>query len=74
MNTIDLNKLQHFINQNDIPIIKGKPKTFLGIAKQPHYENVLSNIYAFYFDVLVIEFEAPLSTEFCFSDTEISCV
>lgn len=51
MNNIELNKLQNFLNQNDIPIIKGKPKTFLGIAKQPHYENVLSNIYAFYFDV-----------------------
>ena len=51
MNAIDLNKLQYFLTRNDIPIIKGKPKTFLGIAKQPHYENVLSNIYAFYFDV-----------------------
>ena len=51
MNEIELNTLQSFLNQNDIPLIKGKPKTFLGIAKQPHYENVLSNIYAFYFDV-----------------------
>ena len=48
---INLQLLQSFLNENDIPIIKGKPKTFLGIAKQPHYENVLSNIYAFYFDV-----------------------
>ncbi len=47
---IDLQSLQTFLNENDIPIIKGKPKTFLGIAKQPHYENVISNIYAFYFD------------------------
>ena len=46
-----LEQLQSFLNQNDIPKIKGKPKTFLGIAKQPHYENVLSNIYAFYFNV-----------------------
>lgn len=46
-----LTQLQTFLNENDIPKIKGKPKTFLGIAKQPHYENVLSNIYAFYFDV-----------------------
>lgn len=51
MNKIELNILQSFLNQNDIPIIKGKPKTFLGIAKQPHYENVMSNIYAFYFDI-----------------------
>ena len=48
---VDLLQLQSFLNQNEIPIIKSKPKTFLGIAKQPHYENVLSNIYAFYFDV-----------------------
>ncbi|WP_026706628.1 PD-(D/E)XK nuclease family protein [Flavobacterium soli] len=50
MDNINLKALQIFLNQNDIPIIKGKPKTFLGIAKQPHYENVTSNIYAFYFD------------------------
>lgn len=49
MDKIALNILQAFLNQNDIPIIKGKPKTFLGIAKQPHYENVMSNIYAFFF-------------------------
>ena len=42
--------LQRFLNENDIPVIKGKPKTFLGIAKQPHYEDVLTNWYAFYFD------------------------
>ncbi|GAA4242828.1 PD-(D/E)XK nuclease family protein [Winogradskyella damuponensis] len=48
---IDLESLQAFLDKNEIPKIKGKPKTFLGIAKQPHYENVLSNIYAFYFNV-----------------------
>lgn len=48
---MDLKQLQTFLNDNEIPKIKGKPKTFLGIAKQPHYENVLSNIYAFYFNV-----------------------
>jgi hypothetical protein len=47
----NLEQLQTFLNQSEIPKIKGKPKTFLGIAKQPHYENVLSNIYAFYFNV-----------------------
>jgi hypothetical protein len=47
----NIEELQIFINQHEIPKIKGKPKTFLGIAKQPHYENVLSNIYAFYFNV-----------------------
>lgn len=51
MNKVLLTALQTFLNQNEIPKIKGKPKTFLGIAKQPHYENVWSNIYAFYFDV-----------------------
>ncbi|WP_452219288.1 PD-(D/E)XK nuclease family protein [Lacinutrix undariae] len=48
---MNLEQLQTFLNQNEIPKIKGKPKTFLGIAKQPHYENVLSNMYAFYFNV-----------------------
>ncbi len=53
MKVIDLKleELQTFLDQNEIPKIKGKPKTFLGIAKQPHYENVMSNIYAFYFRV-----------------------
>ncbi|WP_374542193.1 PD-(D/E)XK nuclease family protein [Flavobacterium sp.] len=51
MDKVLLTALQTFLNQNEIPKIKGKPKTFLGIAKQPHYENVWSNIYAFYFDV-----------------------
>ena len=48
---MDLTLLQKFLDNNSIPKIKEKQKTFLGIAKQPHYENVLSNIYAFFFDV-----------------------
>ena len=47
----NMEQLQAFLEKADIPKIKTKPKTFLGIAKQPHYENVLSNLYAFYFDV-----------------------
>lgn len=47
---ISLVQLQEFLNNTDIPKIKKQPKTFLGIAKQPHYENVMSNILAFYFD------------------------
>lgn len=43
--------LETFLATHNIPKIKGKPKTFLGISKQPHYENVLSNIYAFFFNV-----------------------
>lgn len=43
--------LEDFLDHNVIPKIKKRPKTFLGIAKQPHYENVMSNIYAFYFNV-----------------------
>ncbi|WP_194852328.1 PD-(D/E)XK nuclease family protein [Nonlabens antarcticus] len=46
----ELNQLQDFLDQNEIPKSKKRPKTFLGIAKQPHYENVLSNMYAFFFD------------------------
>lgn len=48
---MDLNSLQHFLDTHEIPKTRKKPKTFLGISKQPHYENVLSNIYAFFFDV-----------------------
>lgn len=48
---MDLSSLQFFLNQSNIPQLKKSPKTFLGIAKQPHYENVISNIYAFFFSV-----------------------
>lgn len=48
---MDIQSLEKFLNNNVIPKIKKRPKTFLGIAKQPHYENVMSNIYAFYFNV-----------------------
>ncbi|PKR79548.1 hypothetical protein CW751_14455 [Brumimicrobium salinarum] len=48
---MNIKSLQTFLDSHEIPRIKKKPKTFLGIAKQPHYENVLSNIYAFYFNV-----------------------
>lgn len=48
---MDIKALEDFLNQNIIPKIKKRPKTFLGIAKQPHYENVMSNIYAFYFNI-----------------------
>ncbi len=42
--------LQKFLETADIPIPEKKPKTLLEIARQPHYENVISSIYAFYFD------------------------
>jgi hypothetical protein len=48
---MNLKDLEEFLNHNVIPRIKRRPKTFLSIAKQPHYENVMSNIYAFYFNV-----------------------
>ncbi len=48
---MNLIALEDFLDHNIIPKIKKRPKTFLGIAKQPHYENVMSNIYAFYFNV-----------------------
>jgi len=43
-------KLSQFLETAPIPKVRKQPKTFLGIARQPHYENVISNIYAFYFD------------------------
>lgn len=45
---IDYSKIK--LNPSDIPVIIKQKKTFLGIAKQPHYENVMSNILAFYFN------------------------
>jgi hypothetical protein len=48
---MNIQVLEDFLDHNVIPKIKKRPKTFLGIAKQPHYENVMSNIYAFYFKV-----------------------
>lgn len=48
---VEIATLETFLSGATIPEIKPQPKTFLGIAKQPHYENVISNIYAFYFDV-----------------------
>ncbi|WMN06118.1 hypothetical protein QYS48_31660 [Marivirga arenosa] len=41
------NDLSDFLKSNEIPSVKQQPKTFLEIARQPHYENVISNIYAF---------------------------
>jgi len=46
----DFSVLEDFLNSHEIPSVKQQPKTFLEIARQPHYENVISNIYAFYFD------------------------
>lgn len=48
---MNIQTLEEFLSKNTIPKIKKRPKTFLGIAKQPHYENVMSNIYAFYFTI-----------------------
>lgn len=48
---MNIQALEDFLDHNVIPKIKKRPKTFLGIAKQPHYENVMSNICAFYFKV-----------------------
>lgn len=46
---MNLAQLHSFLERAEIPEVKKPPKTFLGIAKQPHYENVMSNIYAFFF-------------------------
>lgn len=34
-----------------LDVCQSPPKTFLEITRQPHYENVITNLYAFYFDV-----------------------
>lgn len=48
---MNLDSLQFFLNTHEIPKVKKKPKTFLSISEQPHYENVISNIYAFFFNL-----------------------
>ena len=47
---MDIKKLEYFFNKNIIPKKLELPLTFLGISKQPHYENVISNIYAFFLE------------------------
>lgn len=46
-----LSDLSTFFEQFEIPQVEKREKTFLEISQQPHYENVLSNIYAFFFRV-----------------------
>jgi len=48
---MDLTQLQAFFDKNLIPSVPERIKTFLEIARQPHYENVISNIYSFFFDI-----------------------
>ncbi len=43
-----IHELTNFLKENNIPAIEKKETTFLEIARQPHYENVISNIYAFF--------------------------
>lgn len=45
-----LEELRIFLLETDIPKVPKRPLTFLEISKQAHYENVWSNIYAFFFD------------------------
>lgn len=44
-------KLTTYLNNLVIPDISIKPLTFLDISGQPHYENVISSLYAFFFNV-----------------------
>ena len=50
MSNLSFTTLMDFITVETIPNKQYYSKTFLEIANQPHYENVISNIYAFYFD------------------------
>ncbi len=47
---MNIEALKDLLDKNIIPEKTKTPLTFLAIAKQPHYENVISNIYAFYLD------------------------
>lgn len=46
---LNIMSLREFLIKNSIPISRPNPKTFLEISKQPHYENVITNILAFFF-------------------------
>lgn len=50
---MELPELQHFLDKyvGLIPVYSKPKKTYLEITKQPHYENVISNMYAFFFNV-----------------------
>jgi len=48
---MDIENLNNVFSKIEVPKIKKRAKTFLGISKQPNYENVCSNIYAFFFDI-----------------------
>ncbi len=49
MTNENISALDNFLKKEVIPPVKDKPLTFLGITKQPHFETVWSNIYAFFF-------------------------
>src|SRR5688572_2107064 len=46
---MDLNEIKSFLEKGIIKV-KQKETTFLDIAGFPHYENVISNIYAYFFN------------------------
>ena len=48
---ISLNELSNLLKKSADIQIKTKVKTFFDVSGYPHYENVLSNILAFFFDV-----------------------
>jgi len=47
VDNLSLQELSEFLNGN-LPQPKAKSPTFLQLAEMPHYENVISNIYAFF--------------------------
>jgi hypothetical protein len=46
-----MGQIENLLNNLEIPDAPKFEKSFLGIAKQPHYENVISNIYAFFLNI-----------------------
>ncbi|MCA4531485.1 PD-(D/E)XK nuclease family protein [Bacteroides xylanisolvens] len=49
---MDITRLQEWLERlNDIPQMEKRRKTFMDISGLAHYENIWSNIYAFFFDV-----------------------
>lgn len=48
---MNLQILQEFLDKSNIPVYKKPPKTFLEIIRKKHHEVIISNLYAFYFNI-----------------------
>lgn len=59
---LDFTSLNSFLYSTTNPTLGKKPKIFLGIAEVQHFENVISNVYDFFFNV-----HKKMVSKICFS-------